>query len=153
MSSTAITIQINAPRAVVYRALVDPFKVARWMVPDGMSSEVHQFEAHEGGVFRISLTYNAPAGKGKTSAHTDTYHGRFVKLVPDELVVETVEFDTADPAMQGAMTITFSLSDAQGGTELRSVHENVPRGISPAENEAGWRMSLAKLAALVEHGT
>jgi hypothetical protein len=28
----------------------------------------------------------------------------------------------------------------------------VPRGLSAADNEVGWRMSLAKLAALVEAG-
>jgi hypothetical protein len=28
-----------------------------------------------------------PTNAGKTSAHPDTYHGRFVKLVPGEQVV------------------------------------------------------------------
>ncbi|MGH7334635.1 MAG: hypothetical protein ACREKS_18200 [Candidatus Rokuibacteriota bacterium] len=48
---------------------------------------------------RISRRLN---GTGKTTAHTDTYHGRFLTLVP------------------------------------------------PADNEAGWREALVKLAALVE---
>jgi len=30
------------------------------------------------------------------------------------------------------------------------VHDGLPAGVSPADNEAGWRSSLAKLAALVE---
>jgi hypothetical protein len=32
----------------------------------------------------VSLTYDAPTGTGKTTPHTDTYYGRFVKLVPNE---------------------------------------------------------------------
>jgi len=52
------------------------------MVPSGMTSQVHEFEAREGGSFRISLTHDAATGTGKTTAHTDTYHGHFVKLVP-----------------------------------------------------------------------
>jgi len=28
----------------------------------------------------------------------------------------------------------------------------LPRGVSPADNELGWRMALVKLAALVERG-
>lgn len=120
------------------------------MVPNGMSSHVHAFEPREGGKFRISLTYDAPTGTGKTTAHTDTYHGRFVKLVPDEQVVQVVEFETPDPAMQGEMTITFTLGDAEGATELVAVHDGLPRGVSPADNELGWTMSLEKLAALVE---
>jgi len=141
---------VNAPRATVYRALLDARAVATWMVPAGMTSQVHVFDPREGGSFRISLTYDAPTGTGKTTAHTDTFHGRFVKLVTDERVVEGVEFETTDPALRGEMTITFALADANGGTDLLAVHDGLPPGLSPADNETGWRMSLAKLAALVE---
>lgn len=150
MSSTRITRRVNAPRAKVYRAFLDAHAVAAWMVPDGMTSHVHQFEAREGGAFRISLTYDTPTGTGKTSAHTDTYHGRFVTLVPNERIVEVVEFETSDPAMQGEMTMTITLTEVDGGTELAAVHDRLPPGVAPADNETGWRMSLGKLAALVE---
>jgi hypothetical protein len=76
-----------------------------------------------------------------------------VKLVTNEQVVEVVEFETTDPAMRGEMTITFALSDANGGTDLFAVHDGVPPGVPPADNEAGWQSSLAKLAALVEAGS
>src|SRR5687767_8113612 len=122
------------------------------MVPTGMTSHVHAFDAREGGAFRISLTYDAPTGTGKTTAHTDTYHGRFVTLVPDERVVEVVEFETTDPAMRGEMMITITLADANGATEILAVHDGLPPGLSPADNEVGWRSSLEKLAALVEAG-
>jgi uncharacterized protein YndB with AHSA1/START domain len=150
MSSTRVSRHVNAPRVKVYNAFVDPNAIATWMVPTGMTSQVHAFEGREGGTFRISLTYDAPTGVGKTTAHTDTYHGRFVKLVPNERVVEVVEFETADPALRGEMTITITLADADGGTEVLAVHDGLPRGLPPADNEAGWRSSLAKLAALVE---
>ena len=137
---------------MVYRALLDARAVATWMVPTGMSSHVHAFDAREGGSFRISLTYDAPTGTGKTTAQTDTFRRRFVKLVPNEQVVEVVEFETTDPALQGEMTITFTLADADRGTDLLAVHDGLPRGVPAADNEAGWRSSLAKLAALVEAG-
>jgi uncharacterized protein YndB with AHSA1/START domain len=91
-------------------------------------------------------------GVGKTSSQTDTFRGRFVKLVPGELVVQTVEFETDDRSLQGTMTITFALHDADGGTDLVSAHEGLPPGVRPEDNEIGWRMSLAKLAALVAEG-
>jgi uncharacterized protein YndB with AHSA1/START domain len=152
MSATHIHRHINAPRAAVYRALLDAGAVASWMVPIGMTSQVHAFDPRQGGAFRISLSYDEPTGTGKTTAHTDTYHGRFVKLVPNEQVVEVVEFETEDPALQGEMTITFTLADAGGGTEVVAVHDGLPPGLSPTDNETGWRMSLANLAALVEAG-
>jgi len=150
MSSTCISRHVNAPRTIVYRALLDAHAVATWMVPTGMTSHVHSFDAREGGLFRISLTYDAPTGTGKTTAHTDTYHGRFVELVTDERVVEVVEFETADPTLQGEMTITITLTDADGGTEIQAVHDKLPPGVPAADNEVGWRSSLGKLAALVE---
>jgi uncharacterized protein YndB with AHSA1/START domain len=115
-----------------------------------MTCEVHEFEGHEGGAFRISLTYREVTRAGKTSAHTDTYHGRFLKLVPNALVVEADEFETDDPAMRGEMTITVTLTEAGGGTDLVALHEGLPSGVSTADNETGWSESLARLAALVE---
>jgi uncharacterized protein YndB with AHSA1/START domain len=141
---------VNVPRAKVYRALLDARAVATWKVPTGMTCHVHAFDPREGGAFRISLTYDEPTGAGKTTARTDTYHGRFVKLVPNEQVVEVVEFETTDPALRGEMTITTTLTDADGGTDILAVHDGLPRGLSTADNEVGWREALAKLAALVE---
>jgi len=121
------------------------------MVPDGMTSQVHTFEPREGGAFRISLTYDVADQAGKTSAHTDTFHGRFAELVPAEKVVQVIEFETTDPSMQGEMTTSYVLADAEnGGTDLQASHENVPPGVPPADNELGWQMSLSKLAALVQ---
>jgi uncharacterized protein YndB with AHSA1/START domain len=150
MSSTTVRRFLPAPRDVVYRALIDPHAVATWKVPDGMSCEVHEFDAREGGSIRVSLSYDEPTGTGKTTPRTDTYHGRFVKLVPNEEVVEVDEFETTDPALRGEMTITITLADVDGGTELLAVHDGLPPGVSTADNETGWRMALAKLAALVE---
>jgi len=117
-----------------------------------MTAHLHAFDAREGGTFRISLTYDTSTGIGKTDPHTDTYHGRFVKLVPNEQVVEVDEFETADPALQGEMTSSITLADADGGTDLSAVHDRLPPGLSPADNETGWQMALAKLKALVESG-
>jgi len=154
MSTTQLTQHITAPRAAVYRALIDAQAVATWMVPDDMRSQVHLFEPREGGRFRISLTYESPTATGKSSAHTDTYHGYFAKLVPDQQVIQVMEFETDDEAMRGEMTTTFTLMDSGDdngtGTDVLAVHEHVPPGIAPADNELGWRMSLQKLAKWVE---
>jgi uncharacterized protein YndB with AHSA1/START domain len=151
-NSTRLTQYVNAPCEKVYLALLNADAVAKWMVPDGMTSHVHIFEPYEGGKFRISLTYDEPNGTGKTTAHTDTYHGYFLSLVSNQTVIEVIEFETDNPDMRGEMTITFSLSDMNGGTEVLGIHDHLPPGLSPVDNETGWRMSLEKLARLVESG-
>ncbi|MGC9410381.1 SRPBCC family protein [Streptomyces sp. DZ1-3] len=150
MHSTRVSHHVRAPRPAVYRALLDPAAVAAWRVPDGMTAEVHAFEGREGGALRVSLTYEEPSGAGKSGARTDTYQGHFARLVPGERIVEVLEFESADPAFQGAMTMTTTLTDADGGTRVEVVHEGLPDAVPAADNEKGTRMALAKLAALVE---
>ncbi len=150
MYATRVSRLVRAPRSVLYRALLDADAIAQWRVPAGMTSQVHEFDGREGGAFRVSLSYDEPTTTGKSTARTDTYHGRFLKLVPDEQVVEVFEFETADPALRGAMTMTTTLTDADGGTEVRIVHEGIPDSVPAADNETGTRMALDNLAALVE---
>ncbi len=152
MYSTQISCHVRAPRSAVYRALLDADAIAKWRVPAGMSSQVHEFDGREGGPFRVSLTYSAPDRTGKSALHTDTYHGHFVKLVPDEQVVEAFEFESADPALGGTMTMTTTLTDADGGTDVLVVHEGIPDSVPASDNETGTRMALANLARLVEPG-
>jgi uncharacterized protein YndB with AHSA1/START domain len=152
MGSTCITQRIKAPRSKVYSALINARAIAKWKVPEGMICHVHEFDAREGGALRISLTYDTPTEVGKTIAHTDTYHGRFVKLVPNEQVVEIDEFETTDPTLQGEMTTTITLTDADGGTELVAVHDGLPAYHSPTMKSDGeWRLrNWQRLSRLAE---
>jgi uncharacterized protein YndB with AHSA1/START domain len=149
--TTTVNQLIYAPRVRVYNAILDAQAVHQWLVPDGMTCRVHRFEPRVGGFFRISLTYESPTEQGKTSAHTDTYHGTFVELIPGQKVVQVMVFETDDPSMMGEMRVTYELFDAKGDTLLRAEHDFVPEGISPADNELGWRMSMEKLANLFEN--
>jgi uncharacterized protein YndB with AHSA1/START domain len=141
---------VRAPRSAVYAALLDPRATATWRVPDDMTARVSEWEPVPGGRFRVSLTYRAEDRTGKTEGATDTYSGEFTKLVPDEQVVERIEFETDDPALQGAMTMTWTLREVEGGTEVDLLHEGLPDVVPPEDNATGTRMSLTKLAAYVE---
>ena len=50
------------------------------------------------------------------------------------------------------MTITTSLADAEGGTRITAVHDQLPKGLSAQDNELGWSEAFTKLAALLEGG-
>jgi uncharacterized protein YndB with AHSA1/START domain len=149
MYSSTVTGLVPAPRDVVYRALLDPDELAQWRVPDGMRGEVHELEPRVGGRIRMSLTYDDPASAGKSGGATDTFAGSFVELVEGERVVEEIEFEADDPALRGRMTMTTTLRDADGGTEVEIRHDGIPDAVPPADNETGTRMALDKLARLV----
>jgi uncharacterized protein YndB with AHSA1/START domain len=144
---------MRATPAEVYRALTDGELIGQWRVPEGMTSLVHEFDAQQGGRFRVSLTYDRPDEAGKSSANTDTYRGRFLRLVENELVVEGLHFETEDPALVGEMTMTTTITPTAMGCLVEMVHDGVPDGVRRADNEAGMEMALTRLAALTEPGT
>lgn len=132
--------------------MVDPKALALWRPPAGMRAEFQAFEPRAGGRFRMALTYTGAghAGRGKTSEHADVVEGRFVELVPDERVVETVEFVSDDPAFAATMKITTTLMPVSGGTEVTIRCENVPSGIRPDDHQVGMASTLKNLAAFIE---
>jgi uncharacterized protein YndB with AHSA1/START domain len=141
---------VRAPRRAVYAALLDPRAIETWRVPDDMVARVEQWEPQEGGRYRVSLTYRGEERAGKTEGGTDTYEGHFVRLVPDEQVVEVIEFDSPDPALVGEMTMTTTLREVDDGTEVELLHEGIPDAVPPDQNHAGTVMALTKLATYVE---
>lgn len=149
MYATTVSALVAADRATVYRALLDPAALARWRVPEGMRGEVHELDARVGGEIRMSLTYDDPAAAGKSGGATDTYRGTFTELVPDERVVERVAFESDDPALADAITMTTTLRDADGGTEVEIRMDGMPDAVPPDQNEEGARMTLAALARLL----
>jgi uncharacterized protein YndB with AHSA1/START domain len=153
--STRVSKVIRAPREVVYRAFLEPDAVASWLPPDGMRGHIHAFEPQEGGKFQMSLTYvdRLETPRGKTSEDTDTFKGRFVKLLPYRKIVWAVEFQSDQPDFAGEMTVTWNLADAggvDGGSEVTVLCEGIPKGIRLEDNESGSRSSLQKLAAFIE---
>jgi uncharacterized protein YndB with AHSA1/START domain len=138
----------------VYAAFIDADAVASWLAPDTMRAEVHVFEPRAGGRIRMTLTYTEAqnAGLGKSSENSDTSEGCFVELIPNEKIVQVFTFDSEQPEFAGEMRMTWSFADADGGTNVTVLCENIPAGIRLEDNELGSRQSLRKLAAYVEHG-
>lgn len=149
MKSTRISRHIDAPRTLVYESLLDASAVAAWIAPEGMMSWIHAFDPSEGGVFRFSFTGETPT-TGRAGPITDTFHGLFVKLVPNERVVEMLEIESANPDLRGKMLVTLTLTDsAQGGTEILVVHSELPPALPPERMETGWKKALDRLAEFV----
>ena len=142
---------IRADPERVFPALVDAEALSRWLPPAGMSGRFEKFVAVPGGSYRLVLTYDDDtAAVGKTTSSSDVVEARFVDIVPDERVVQAVDFVSDDPAFAGTMTMTWELSAEGSGTRVELRAEDVPSGISREDHETGMASSLANLAAFVE---
>ncbi|MDR9853882.1 SRPBCC family protein [Paenibacillus sp. VCA1] len=142
---------IKSPPLAVYRAFMDPKALVAWLPPKGMKGRIEAFDAREGGMYRMTLTYigsDHPAGK--TSDNQDVAQGEFIELIPGKRIVQRIVFESEDPAFAEAMIMTWNLEGVPGGTEVSIICENVPEGIRQDDHEAGMSSTLANLAAFLE---
>lgn len=152
MRTDTATRLIHASPDSVYRAFADAQALMAWLPPTGMSGRALLFEFWEGGRYRIELALEGEGheASGKTTERTDITSGRFLELVPGERIVQTVEFESADPAFAGTMVMTWSLDPVSEGTRVTVAAQNVPSGISADDHAAGLASSLENLARFVE---
>jgi uncharacterized protein YndB with AHSA1/START domain len=143
---------VKPPPADIYRAHVDPNALVRWLPPTGMKGRIETFDPGDGREYRIVLTYvdASQSATGKTTRDADVVHGRFLELVPDRRIVQSVRFESADPNFAGEMKLTWKLNQAPEGTTVVITAENVPDGITRADHEAGFAATLDNPAAFVE---
>ena len=142
---------IDAPVARVFDALVDREALETWLPPGGMTARFERFDPTPGGSYRLVLTYADPAdARGKSSADSDIVEARYVDIVPNDRVVQAVDFVSDDPAFAGTMTMTWAVQAVDGGTRVEITADDVPDGISADDHAAGLTSSLDNLAGYVE---
>jgi uncharacterized protein YndB with AHSA1/START domain len=100
----------------------------------------------------MSLFYPAsePVPRGKTAEREDRFTARSVELTAPSRIVQAIAFDAADPAFAGEMTLTVTLEEREGGTEVTIAFAGIPPGIRPEDNDAGTLPSMEKLVRYVE---
>lgn len=103
-----ITRQIDAPRALVYRAFTDPAQLVRWFGPHGFTSRDAEVDLRVGGVWRIVMV--APDGQAYP------IKGTYMEIVPDERLVYRDEWAT--DLQPTRSVVALALTDRDGGTLL-----------------------------------
>lgn len=135
----------------VFSALTSRDALLVWLPPAGMHGAFERFDMREGGSYRLVLTYeNATDAPGKTSADSDVSEVRVTQIVPDELVVQEVDFVSDDAAFDATMRMEWRVRGVDGGTEVELTARNVPAGVRARDHAQGLTSSLANLAAYLE---
>lgn len=132
---------LRAPPERVYRAIIDPDAMVKWLPPNGFTGKIHLHEARIGGAYQMSFT-NLSTGQ------SHSFGGTYLELIPNERVRNTDKFD--DPNLPGEIQTTISLKEVSVGTEMRVDQEGLPDAIPQEACYLGWQESLALLALLVE---
>ena len=131
---------VEAPPERVYEAFVDPDELAEWYHPPGFGAEVHDFDATEGGSYRITMAGQTP----ETEEHAHTYDGNFEVLEPGQRIVQR----ETPPDAGGEMMVTITFEDVADGTEV-TVTLEIPAAWPDGAIE-GWEAALGNLTERLE---
>lgn len=125
----------------VYRAFTDRDAMARWLPPYGFLGTVHHSDVKVGGGYKMSFT-------NFTTGNSHSFSGKYLELVPNELIRYTDRFD--DPNLPGEMLVTVTLKEVSVGTEVHIEQSGLPSVIPVEACYLGWQQSLNQLALLTE---
>lgn len=140
-STIRLHLVLRCPPARLYRALLEPDAIMKWMPPHGFTGRVHEIETKVGGAYRMSFT-------NLSSGHSHAWRGKYTDLVTNERIRHTDRFE--DASLAGEMATTLTLRAVSVGTDLTIVQEGIPSVIPPEACYVGWRESLQLLTLLVE---
>ena len=128
---------IKAPRDRVYAAWTDPAQMKQWFGPENVQTRDLIADARVGGEFRWDLT-NAEGEKM-------TMRGEYRELQAGRKIVFTWKWDDDETWENHTSIVTVELDDADGGTGLRLIHEQLPNEESRDGHTRGWNSALDKL--------
>ena len=132
---------INAPRNRVYAAWTDVEQLKQWFGPEKVRTRDIIADARVGGKYQWDLV--DPEGEEMT------VFGEYRELVPGRKIVFTWKFEDDEDWKNHTSVVTVELSDCDGGTELRLIHEQLPSEQSRNGHNDGWNSALDKLEKFV----
>lgn len=136
--NTQASIAIEAPAPRVWEAITTPEQIARWFF--GVDTET---EWNVGGPI---------VHRGEYQGESYEDRGTVLAFEPDRLLVHThwssVSGLPHEPEHE--QTVSWSLLDLDGGTELTISETNLPSAEAKAVSEQGWTTALASLKELLE---
>ena len=132
---------LNAPPERVFKAFLDPDALVKRMAPHGFTAKVHHLDPQVGGSYKMSFT-------NFSTGHSHSFSGKYIEIVPNQLLRYTDQFD--DPDLPGEIQMTIELKPVLVGTEVNITQAGLPDVIPVEVCYLGWQESLYLFSLLVE---
>lgn len=132
-----LSIRIAAPRAKVFRALLDPATLDRWI------ASAAEVDARPGGTYNFGWRYEVD-GRQVVGGPS-----RILELVENEKLVTDWPDWRGDPEVP-LQTVTWLLEDDGDGTRVTLVHSGFTRAVDWSDYPFGWGHFLGALQGAVE---
>jgi len=128
---------INALRDCVYAAWTDPAQLKEWFGPENVRTRNFTADARVGGKYRWDLI--------NEEGDAMTISGEYRELISRKKIVFTWKWDDDEAWNNTSSVVTVELSDRDGGTELRLIHEKLPSEESRDRHNEGWNSVVDRL--------
>lgn len=140
-----ISIWIDAPRAIVFKALLDPHWLHAWVNNEWVETHKTIVEPRVGGQYKYGWKYEV-AGRAVDGGPT-----KILELVENERLVTDWTDWRGDPDVP-PQRISWMLKDENGGTRLTMVHDRFVRVVDISDYGGGWRYFLGAIKRVAENG-
>jgi uncharacterized protein YndB with AHSA1/START domain len=110
-----------------------------------MSARFSWFDARPGGGYKLTLTYDDEATRGKSVENADVVEVRFTAVEEPRQLVEEADFVSDGPSLAGTMTMTWSLEPVGPRTLVTITATDVPDGISSEDHATAFASTLRNL--------
>jgi uncharacterized protein YndB with AHSA1/START domain len=126
-------VSIDAPVATVFKYLVDPALMTKWM------GQACIFEPFEGGEYRCEINETIVAG------------GKVLEVVQDQKIVYTFGWEGGEnPVAVGSSKVEITLEENDGSTLVKLTHSELVAAVE--EHGGGWDHYLSRLAIAATGG-
>ncbi len=132
-----LTKTIAASREAVFAAWTRPEHMRNWCCPDPTAEVDVKIDFRVGGAYSITMGIEG----GPLTAM-----GVYKEIDPPSRIVYTWDWQEGDHRMGVETVVTVELSEVDGGTEVRLVHEGFPAAEAKTGHEEGWTACLERLA-------
>lgn len=134
-----ITHTFDASPEEVFKAWTDSKRLAEWYGPEGFENEIHEFDAREGGAYRLTML--GPKGE------RHTLRGKFITVQSPKRLVVSWQWE---PEEKGApigreTVVSVDFKEVAGKTEMTMTHAGFADEKEKEMHNQGWSSSFNKL--------
>ena len=135
---------LRAPRALVFRAFIEPERMKLWWAPRGFQMLSCALDLREGGAWRMRI-------RSEETGAVQTEVGTYREIREPDRLVFTHAWVRSDGTLTSPTVVTVRFTEHDGGTDVAFTQANF---VSPAfcqSHEDGWASSLEQLIEQAPH--
>jgi uncharacterized protein YndB with AHSA1/START domain len=136
---------LQAPRALVFRAFVEPERMKLWWAPRGFSMLSCALDLREGGAWRMRI-------REEETGTVQTEVGTYREIRAPERLVFTHSWVRSNGTLTPTTVVTVTFTEQDGRTEVSFTQADFHSDEYCRSHQEGWTSSFSQLSEKVVEG-